>query len=438
VIAWITQSPLILEDADRTFYRRFLRSLVRQVRRLRIRYLDAPDGYPRLLSAIAVAEAALSMDGQSRLVRQATQRLELELNRQVLPDGGHVSRNPGVVLELLTDLLPLRQAYAARGLNPAPALLNAIDRMMPLLRFFRHVDGAFAQFNGMGATLADQLATVLAHDDARGAPVQNATHSGYQRIESGGTVLIVDTGGVPPLAVSGSAHAGFLSFEMSSGHYRFVVNCGTIDGEDRWRQIARTTAAHSTLTVEDSSSARFIQRARVRRRLGTLMVGGPQNVSATREERDGGQLIVASHDGYASSFGLVHRRSLHLSADGDRLSGTDRLTPTGARIGARDRFAIRFHLHPAIRANRTAGGEILLVAPDGEVWTFAAATAEAELAESVFLSAVHGRRRSMQIVLQGRARVTPEVAWTLTRTARGRSGRAMRTRGGSGGADLFE
>ena len=35
---------------------------------------------------------------------------------------------------------------------PPPALLNAIDRMMPMLRFFRHGDGNFALFNGMGPT----------------------------------------------------------------------------------------------------------------------------------------------------------------------------------------------------------------------------------------------------------------------------------------------
>ena len=57
--------------------------------------------------------------------------------------------------------------------------------MMPMLRFFRHADGNFAQFNGMGPTPVDLLATVLAYDDARGAPVANAPHSGYQRIDAG-------------------------------------------------------------------------------------------------------------------------------------------------------------------------------------------------------------------------------------------------------------
>ena len=116
--------------------------------------------------------------------KRATKRLADELDRQILPDGGHISRNPGALIELLVDLLPLRQAFTARNIPPPPALLNAIDRMMPMLRFFRHGDGNFALFNGMGPTPTDLLTTILAYDDARGTPVANAPHSGYQRARS--------------------------------------------------------------------------------------------------------------------------------------------------------------------------------------------------------------------------------------------------------------
>lgn len=434
VLAWITQSPLILEDADRGFYRRFLRSLVRQVRRLRVGFLGAPDGYPRLLSAIAVAEAALSMEGQQRLVRQATHRLDQELQRQVLADGGHVGRNPGVVLDLLADLLPLRQAYTARGLSPTAPLLTAIDRMMPMLRFFRHTDGAFGHFNGMGSTSADLLATVLAYDDTRGRPVQNASWSGYQRLEAGGAVVLMDTGTAPPLPLSRNAHAGFLSFELSSGQHRFVVNCGA-SADERWHAAARSTPAHSTVTVADASSARFLGSSALRRRFGALVVAGPSAVPVEREDRADGILVTARHDGYVRPFGIVHERSVLLSADGDQLLGVDRLS--GARRGGPDRFAVRFHLHPAIRATRTSGGEVLLVAPDGEAWVFSSPMIEPELAESIYLSDVLGRRRAVQIVVAGRVGVTPEVNWTLTRTALGQRGRPARGRV-VGGADLFD
>ena len=437
ILAWITQSPLILETADRAFYRRFLKSLVRQVRRLRLLQVHAADGYPRLFAAMAIAEAALSMDGQQRLIRQATLRLDQELERQILADGGHISRDPGVILELLTDLLPLRQAYTARGIAPSAKLLSAVDRMMPMLRFFRHVDGAFGHFNGMGSTPADQLATVLAYDDSLGRPVRNATFSGYQRIEATGTTILMDTGPAPPIGVSQRAHAGCLSFEMSSGQQRFIVNCGS-SSEDRWQAVARSTAAHSTLVLEDRSSARFVTSALIRNRLGPVMFDGPRDVPVTREDRADGSQVVARHGGYERRFGLQHERRMMLAADGGTIVGVDRLIAVEARTGEQDRFTIRFHLHPAIRANRTAGGDVLLVAPDGEAWTFSCPMSPPEIEEGIYLSDIYGRRRSSQLVISGRARIMPEVNWTMVRTGAGHRGRAVRSRGGPARGDLFD
>ena len=88
--------------------------------------------------------------------------------------------------------------------------------MMPMLRFFRHSEGTFAHFNGMGTTPIELLLTLLAYDDSRGAPLSNAPYSAYQRLEAGGGVLIMDTGRAPPPETSLDAHAGCLAFEFSS------------------------------------------------------------------------------------------------------------------------------------------------------------------------------------------------------------------------------
>ena len=287
IISWLSQAPLVLDESDMRFYRRFLRSLTRQVRHLRHTASDARDGVPRFQAVIALTYAALCMAGQQRHIRGATKRLSDELERQILPDGGHISRNPGALIELLVDLLPLRTAFTARNVPPPPALLNAIDRMMPMLRFFRHGDGSFALFNGMGPTPTDLLTTILAYDDARGTPLANAPHSGYQRVESAGTVVVMDTGRAPPMPVSQEAHAGCLSFELSTKQYRIVVNCGLpATSRESWRQVARATAAHSTATLNDTSSCRFIESAAVKRMLdGTPMVGGPHEVTVAREEQ---------------------------------------------------------------------------------------------------------------------------------------------------------
>src|SRR5471030_1510437 len=68
-----------------------------------------------------------------------------------------------------------------------------------------------------------------------------------------------------------------------------------------------------------------------------------------------GALLRASHDGYASDFGIIHSRAIQLSAEGRILDGEDSFMPSeGVAIPAHvgDEFAIRFHLHPAIKASR--------------------------------------------------------------------------------------
>ncbi len=424
IMSWISQAPLALHDADVHFYRRFLRSLTRQVRYLRHNYGNARDGAQRLQAAIALMYATLCMAGQTRHLRGATKRLEDELSWQILADGGHVSRNPGVLIELLLDLLPLRQAFAARNVAPPAALLNAIDRMMPMLRFFRHGDGNFALFNGMGPTSADQLATILAYDDARGSPVLNAPHSGYQRLISKSMLIIADTGTAPPLAVSQEAHAGCLAFELSANDHRIVVNCGMpANNRESWRQVARATAAHSTVTMNDTSSYTFRDGGAFKTLIGVPVMDGPSRVNVSREDHEDMVVLRSSHDGYAKDFEIIHQRSLMLAGDGLRLDGEDVFLPVhgdGLRPGVPDEFAVRFHLHPSVKANRlTDGHGVMLVLPNREVWTFDAHTDQVELEESVFLSGLDGPRRTVQIVIYGQARRVPRVLWTFAHTSTG-------------------
>ncbi len=422
VISWLSQAPLVLDESDARFYRRFLRSLTRQVRHLRHSVGDARDGVPRMQVVIALLTAALCMAGQQRHVRGATKRFIDELQRQILPDGGHISRNSGALLEIMIDLLPLRTLFTSRNIAPPPPLLNAIDRMMPMLRFFRHGDGNFALFNGMGPTQTDRLTTVLAYDDARGAPLASAPHSGYQRIEAAGTLVLMDTGRPPPITVSQDAHAGCLSFELSTRQQRIVINCGlpTI-GRETWQQAARATAAHATVTFNDTSSCRFIEFGAVKAMLhGIPMVGGPHDVPVTREQQAGGTVLRASHNGYADLFNVIHHRVVMLSPDGQKLDGEDTFVPAKGETfpSGRDQFAVRFHLHPSVRASRLADGRsAMLVMANKDVWSFDAYEDQIEIEESVYLAGTDGPRRTLQIAIYGNANKVMRVQWTIALTA---------------------
>lgn len=422
VMSWISQAPLILQDVDAAFYRRFMRSLTKQVRFLRHNAAEARDGAPHLQVTTALMYATLCMASQERHIRGVTRRLGEELDAQVLPDGGHISRNPGVIVDLLLDLLPLKQAFASRNVAPPPELMNAIDRMMPMLRFFRHDDGNFALFNGMGPTAPDLIATILAYDDVRGEPVSNAPHSGYQRLKINNLLVLMDTGTPPPMAMSQEAHAGCLAFEFGAGSQRIVVNCGVpAINRESWRQVARATPAHSTVTFNNASSCIFREEGAFRELIGVPIVDGPSRVSVARNEHGDSIVLRASHDGYGR-FGIIHQRAVMLTAGGNKLEGEDVFMPTHGEMlphGALDEFAVRFHLHPAVKASRRQDGHgAMLVLPNKDVWSFDSHEDRVELEESVYLGGSEGPRRTVQLVIHGRARQVPRVHWTFTHTPR--------------------
>lgn len=412
LISWLAHAPLVLDGADRAFYRQFLRSLARQTRSLARAAPLAARG--RLPTAAALAYAGLCLSGETRLLRHATRGLTEELDRQVLPDGGSVSRNPAELVELLLDLIPLRQVYTARNLAPPQALVSAIDRMIPMLRFFRHGDEAFAQFNGAGPVAPSHLAAVLAHDDAGGAPAEEAPYSGYQRLAAGSALVVMDAGAPPPLELSERAHAGCLSFEFSSGAERIVVNCGVPrHGRADWERAARSTPAHSTATIGEESSCRFAS-ARLRPFVGAKILAGPTAVSAKRVRDERGASVVASHDGYLGRFGVVHERALTLSADGARLSGEDVFRTEGPAPDAP--VALRFHLHPSVKASARQDGQgVVLALPSGAGWSFAAPGFAVTLEESVHLADADGPRRCDQIVVAATVRGAPRLSWILER-----------------------
>ncbi|MCR4268149.1 heparinase II/III family protein [Nitratireductor sp. ZSWI3] len=420
VISWLQHSSVVLQGADLAFYRQFLKMLAVQMRYLRSMASEMPDGEERLRARVALAFCALSLPAPAAALKAASRNLAYELDRQILADGGHVSRNPRAIMELLADLLPLRQTYTNQAEQPPQALIDAVERMLPALRFFRHRDGSIARFNGMGITLHDRVAAILRYDDTGGAPLLHAPHSGYERLALGATTVIADTAPPPPPDLSHFAHAGCLSFEMSSGRHQFIVNSGVDSfGEDSFRPLARTTAAHSTVTLNDTSQARFSLSSQWSDLIGTPLLSGPRKVECRRDDGDGIHRFTASHDGYVSRFGLLHERQLSLSEGGALIDGVDRIVrPDGSppRAVGNDAFAIRFHVHPDIDIYRDPQGRLILTGEATDTWLFTTQGAEPVVEESIFFAGLGGPRKSRQIVIHAAASEQPETRWQLRRT----------------------
>jgi uncharacterized heparinase superfamily protein len=404
----------VLSNSDVLWRSRMFVSLREQARMLARIAGEARPGLPRLQAAAAHALSGACLDDSPKRLASGLQRLEAEIVAQILPDGGHASRSPEALVHAYRYLVMVCDALTAIG-QPTPApLRSAHDRMAPMLRFFRHGDGALALFNGGAESDPRMIAGLLARDEVRGQPFVHAPHSGYQRLGAAKTLVVIDCGIPPKGAFSNTAHAGCLSFEMSSGTQRIVVNCGAATpAHAKWESALRATAAHSTVTVADTSMAAVLSSGFVRDLLGARLLGGPRAVDAARAESSNGWTLEASHDGYVPVFGVMHERRVTLALHGTALTGGDKLIPQAQRRHEPVAFAIRFHIHPDVRVSPSQGGGILLKLPNGEGWRFRAGGGSLSVEESVYLGG-DTVRRTEQLVIAGTVQDTPvELAWVF-------------------------
>jgi uncharacterized heparinase superfamily protein len=232
----------------------------------------------------------------------------------------------------------------------------------------------------------------------------------------------------PPRARHGrTGCASTLAFELSDGPARLIVNCGgaALAGglvPSRIGQGLRATAAFSTLVLDNANSTAVLLHGKLGK--GVELV----EIERRMVEQRGRQAtrIEAAHDGYASRFGLTHRRVLTLSADGTQLAGEDILVPTSNK-GKRGKisFAIRFHLGRGVEVQLTPDrrGAMLLL-PDGRLWQFRLGS-DTGGGEEITLAAedslwVDGDGRphaTQQLVIEGLAlRSGGHFSWLLRKT----------------------
>jgi uncharacterized heparinase superfamily protein len=404
----------VLANSDVLWRSKLYVSLREQSRLLARTAPGAPDGLPRLEAAAAHALSGACLNDSPKRLASGLEQLEREIVRQLLPDGGHAGRSPETLFHTYRHLVMVMDALAAID-QPVPAALrSAHDRMAPMLRFFRLGDGRLALFNGGGEGDAKMIEALLARDEVRGQPFGFAPHSGYHRLAAGRSLVVMDCGKPPAGAFSTEAHAGCLSFEMSAGPQRLIVNCGA-SRQPKWETALRATAAHSTVTLADTSTAKVLQPGLARSLLGPRLLDGVTTMQTARRETSNGWTVEASHDGYLAPFGILHQRRLTLSPNGTALTGGDWLTPraSGKRPRGGIPFAARFHVHPDVRISPSQGGGVLLKLPSGEGWRFQAAGGALSIEESVYLGG-DTARRTEQLVIGGAVKDdTVELGWLL-------------------------
>jgi len=395
-------APYILSSNDPVYRSSIINHLARTARHLDRSAPRASSRFQRLCGWTGVVAASLLLpEGKARRM-VGESGLADALVETIFDDGGVISRSPQQLMEAIGILSKLRRSYDAVGEVPPEFLVDALGRAVPALLGLTHSDGGLGAWQGSGHIDAAHITALLDASGVRARPHRQALDWGYQRVAAGKSVLLLDAG-PPPLAKQFSAGcASTLALELSHQDQRIVVNCGGsgLVGASIPATLARglrTTAAHSTLCIDDTNSTAILP--------GGQLGKGVTEVELERRDIEKATRIECSHDGYARNFGFLHSRLLIMRSDGLELRGEDILLPAGRGIkSGRPKEGVtsylRFHIGPNIEI---AAGEneraFILRLANGTSWLFAAGGGRVEIDDSLWVDGDGKPHPTQQIIV---------------------------------------
>lgn len=400
ILFWLAYAPALLGSDDIVHRSRTLNAVARTARHLDRTADSARAGVPQLVAWAGVVAAGLALPGGEPRRAFGEAGLRNALLTCFYADGGTISRAPAMQADAIAILSMLSRVYALRRIE-TPAWINeTLAVAVPALTGLMHGDGGLGSWQGSGATSPEKVQAVIAASGVRSRPLRQARDWGYQRLTAGRALLQVDAAPPPIARATDAGCASTLAIEFSDGPHRIIVNCGgaalagaLIPGE--LARGLRTTAGHSTLTLDDQNSTAILPD-------GTLGKGVTE-VEVERREIEGGSRIEVSHDGYVKRHGFLHRRLLILASSGHELRGEDMLLPKGRKRRTDGLpFAIRFHLGPDVEPSMTADGQaVLLRLSGGALWQLRCAGASVRIDDSLWVDGEGRPTPAYQIELSG-------------------------------------
>ena len=417
ILFWTAYAPYILSSRDAGYRSALLNTLARGAKHLATAADKSPPGIARITAWSGLVVAALTMQNGMGWLSRGESGLMRALASAQYEDGGLMSRSPQEQMLLVDRLGLVRAAYSAAKQAFPEGLESAAAAALAALHGVTMGDGALSSWQGGNPGDPQRLAALVEGCGIRARPLRAARGWGYQRMSALGTIIVLDAAPPPTPRMAAMGCASTLAVEISDGPQRLVVNCGGPGPQPsalspELTRALRTTAAHSTLVLDDCNSTAILPDGSIG--------NGVSDVAIDRGEDNDTSRLEASHDGYVKGFGLIHQRRLALGNDGKELRGEDRLTPKGRKkIREAAPFAIRFHLAPGVEPTVTADGMgAILRSPRAPAWNFRCRGAMIVVEESL---AIDGRGQpvaTVQLVVVGEvSAVGGEIAWQFRRSS---------------------
>ena len=385
IIAWVSNTDITLENSDKIYKEKFYLSLIKQSNFLLKNLKKLFNGPNKIICCAAIILSGMIFKENDLSYKLGIKELEKIIKNYFDENGFPKSRNPEDVFTSIKYLILIRE-WLKEAQKPIPDFLNEIvHKCGSCYAMLSCSNKQFPLFNG---------ATEINHKDydiflktlKYKFVSKNYEISDLIKIKKKKFEFFIDCGNPPPNIYAKNYQAGCLAFELISNRYKVICNSGY--GKylsSKLASISRSTAAHSTLYINDTSSCIFQKNESINKVYGNSLVQKHRVINKNYTEDKNFYSISASHNGYEKRFGYLHKRSVKISKKQDIIFGVDELKKTKNYSNPLSYF-IRFHIYPDTKIVKTqAGNSVLISLPNGEGWLLKSNTNDFEIEKNIFL-----------------------------------------------------
>ena len=174
----------------------------------------------------------------------------------------------------------------------------------------------------------------------------------------------MDIGSTPSTNFTKDYQSGALSFEIISNGQKLITNCGYYKNKNiKLNQISRSSAAQSTLIIDDNSSCKFYKSGN-----NWLIKKGLKILKKNNVFEKNFWKITASHDGYLKKYNSIHEREIEFFPENMTFIGVDKIIKK--KNNNNYKFDIRFHVEPNVKLMKTQDNKAILIELNDEGWKF--------------------------------------------------------------------
>ncbi len=384
LIAWISNSNLTIDESIPKYKAKFILSIIKQTNHL-AKNIDAlEDDENKLICCSSLILVGLTFKNQNNYFKFGLSILKKIINNNFDDSGFTKSRNPEELTTCLKYFILIKE-WIKESQNQVPDYLEEIIyNSGKSYNFLSKNLNKLPLFNGSSATENEEFNKYLNYFNYNFNDNSKEKY-GYVILKDKKIIFIMDIGNTPDFKYSKKYQSGCLSFEITSNDEKLICNIGfDINKNNKIKLLSRSTAAHSTLYLNNHSSCIFKKNYPFENQRENQLSKGLKILKKKIISEKDFENIVASHNGYQNRYGYVHERSIKFMKKEKIFLGTDNLIKD--KNASNVNYGVRFHICPGIKMVKTKDSQsILLGLKNGEGWKFSCNNQDVLIEKSIYL-----------------------------------------------------